>query len=87
MYFVIFIFSRDLLTVCRQLNLEDSVDDLMKELGADNTGRISFDEFVRRRTELQTEINELRNHGCGPLPEYLTTSSDNSLGVFFGNLS
>lgn len=72
--------SRDLLTICRQLNLEDSVDDLMKELGADKTGRISFDEFVRRRLELRTEINALRVHNYDPLLEYLPTSSDNSLG-------
>lgn len=78
--------SRDLLTICRQLNLEDSVDDLMKELGADKTGRISFDEFVRRRLELRTEINALRIHNYDPLPEYLPTSSDNSLGEIFQTL-
>ncbi|XP_050431525.1 colorectal mutant cancer protein isoform X1 [Adelges cooleyi] len=76
-----YIDSRDLLTICRQLNLEDSVDDLMKELGADKLGRISFDEFVRRRLELRTEINALRVHNYDPLPEYLPTSSDNSLGA------
>ncbi|XP_050522830.1 colorectal mutant cancer protein [Daktulosphaira vitifoliae] len=79
-----FIDSRDLLTICRQLNLEDSVDKLMKELGADKTGRISFDEFVRRRLELRTEINALRVHNHDPLPEYLPTSSDNSLGALSG---
>jgi len=55
----------------------------MKELGADNTGRISCDEFVRRRLELRTEINALRVHNYDPLPEYLPTSSDNSLGKIF----
>ncbi|XP_029348026.1 ras and EF-hand domain-containing protein isoform X1 [Acyrthosiphon pisum] len=79
-----YIDSRDLLTICRQLNLEDSVDDLMKELGADKSGRISFDEFVRRRLELRTEINALRVHIYDPLPEYLPTSSDNSLGALSG---
>lgn len=54
----------------------------MKELGADKSGRISFDEFVRRRLELRTEINALRVHIYDPLPEYLPTSSDNSLGKF-----
>lgn len=78
-----YICSRDLLTICRQLNLEDSVDDLMKELGADKSGRISFDEFVRRRLELRTEIDALRVHIYDPLPEYLPTSSDNSLGKIF----
>ncbi|XP_025194913.1 colorectal mutant cancer protein [Melanaphis sacchari] len=79
-----YIDSRDLLTICRQLNLEDSVDELMKELGADKSGRISFDEFVRRRLELRTEINALRVHIYDPLPEYLPTSSDNSLGALSG---
>lgn len=83
----LYVFSRDLLIICRQLNLEDSVDDLMKELGADKTGRISFDEFVRRRLELRTEINALRVHNYDPLPEYLPTSSDNSLGMTNGNVS
>lgn len=55
----------------------------MKELGADKTGRISFDEFVRRRLELRTEINALRVHNYDPLPEYLPTSSDNSLGKIY----
>lgn len=55
----------------------------MKELGADKMGRISFDEFVRRRLELRTEINALRVHNYDPLPEYLPTSSDNSLGMIF----
>lgn len=55
----------------------------MKELGADKTGRISFDEFVRRRLELRTEINALRIHNYDPLPDYLPTSSDNSLGNIF----
>lgn len=85
-WFIFHIFSRDLLTICRQLNLEDSVDDLMKELGADKTGRISFDEFVRRRLELRTEINALQVRNYDPLPEYLPTSSDNSLGKIYKSL-
>lgn len=76
--------SQDLLTVCRELNLEDSVEELMKELGADEHGRISYKDFLSRRLALRPEIEALR---CNPrlpretvTPEYLPTSSDNSLG-------
>lgn len=76
--------SHDLLSVCRELNLEDSLEDLMRELGADENGRISYQEFLRRRIALRPEIDALRSsstsntrHQC---TEYLPTSSDNSLG-------
>jgi hypothetical protein len=68
----------------------------MRELGADETGRISYDEFLRRRLSLRVEIDALRrqqrkqDHGqrCHntnmsqrpPEPDYIPTSSDNSLG-------
>ncbi|XP_034235458.1 colorectal mutant cancer protein [Thrips palmi] len=80
-----FIDSQDLLSVCRELNLEDSLDELMRELGADENGRISYQEFLRRRIALRPEIDALRSsstsntrHQC---TEYLPTSSDNSLGA------
>lgn len=76
-----YIDSQDLLTVCRELNLEDSVEELMRELGADENGRISYEEFLRRRLALRPEIDALRNapqpHAT---PDYLPTSSENSLG-------
>lgn len=80
------IFSQDLLTVCRELNLENSVEELMRELGADEHGRISYQEFLRCRLALRPEIEALRSgkHKTSPhhthTPEYLPTSSDNSLG-------
>lgn len=78
--------SQDLLTVCRELNLENSVEELMRELGADEHGRISYQEFLRRRLALRPEIEALRagKRRGSPhhthTPEYLPTSSDNSLG-------
>ncbi|XP_015434832.1 PREDICTED: colorectal mutant cancer protein [Dufourea novaeangliae] len=85
-----FIDSQDLLTVCRELNLENSVEELMRELGADEHGRISYQEFLRRRLALRPEIEALRSgkHRTSPhhthTPEYLPTSSDNSLGTVSG---
>lgn len=61
----------------------------MRELGADEHGRISYQEFLRRRLALRPEIEALRSgkHSSSPhhthTPEYLPTSSDNSLGIFF----
>lgn len=85
-----FIDSQDLLTVCRELNLENSVEELMRELGADEHGRISYQEFLRRRLALRPEIEALKSgkHRTSPhhthTPEYLPTSSDNSLGTVSG---
>ncbi|XP_044580956.1 colorectal mutant cancer protein [Cotesia glomerata] len=86
-----FIDSQDLLTVCRELNLEDSVEELMQELGADESGRISYQEFLRRRVALRPEIEALKsgkNKSTSThlthTPEYLPTSSDNSLGTVSG---
>ncbi|XP_043524545.1 colorectal mutant cancer protein isoform X3 [Frieseomelitta varia] len=85
-----FIDSQDLLTVCRELNLENSVEELMRELGADEHGRISYQEFLRCRLALRPEIEALRSgkHRTSPhhthTPEYLPTSSDNSLGTVSG---
>ncbi|KAL6423766.1 hypothetical protein ACFW04_010323 [Cataglyphis niger] len=80
-----YIDSQDLLTVCRELNLENSVEELMRELGADEQGRISYQEFLRRRLALRPEIEALRagKRRSSPhhTPEYLPTSSDNSLEV------
>ncbi|KAK0159334.1 hypothetical protein PV328_010221 [Microctonus aethiopoides] len=83
-------FSQDLLTVCRELNLESSIEELMRELGADESGRISYQEFFRRRLALRPEIEALRsgknksNSLHTHTPEYIPTSSDNSLGTVSG---
>lgn len=56
----IFIFSQDLLAVCRELSLEDSLDELMQQLGADSQGRISYEQFLNRRLALRPEIDALK---------------------------
>lgn len=82
----------DLLMVCRQLNMEESVAEIMGQLGADDRGRISFQDFTRCRMQLVSEIrkeeghlsllssdSEKRKH-----QEHVAswpTSSENSLGV------
>lgn len=50
------------MAVCRQLNLEDCVGEIMEQLGADENGRISYSEFLRRRMQLINEINALTLH-------------------------
>lgn len=79
--------SQDLLSVCRELNLEDSLDELMRELGADENGRISYQEFLRRRLALRPEIDAIRSNSTSNIrhqcAEYLPTSSDNSFGKCF----
>lgn len=52
--------SQDLLAICRELSLEDSLDELMLQLGADSQGRISYDQFLRRRLALRPEIDALK---------------------------
>ncbi|XP_076995047.1 colorectal mutant cancer protein isoform X2 [Tamandua tetradactyla] len=78
--------------VCRQLNMEGSVAEIMNQLGADENGKISFQDFTRCRMQLVREIKKeevelfmksdnscnkkLRNRIAA-----LPTSSDNSLGA------
>ncbi|XP_052412965.1 colorectal mutant cancer protein isoform X4 [Carassius gibelio] len=51
-----YINRNDLLMVCRQLNMEDSVAEIMGQLGADERGNISFEDFTRCRMQLLNEI-------------------------------
>ncbi|CAH2296212.1 colorectal mutant cancer isoform X1 [Pelobates cultripes] len=53
-----YISRNDLLMVCRQLNMEESVAEIMHQLGADETGKISFQEFTRCRMQLVREIRK-----------------------------
>lgn len=48
----------DLLMVCRQLNMEGSVAEIMGQLGADERGKISFEDFTRCRMQLVNEIRK-----------------------------
>ncbi|KYB29288.1 hypothetical protein TcasGA2_TC032176 [Tribolium castaneum] len=56
-----YIDSQDLLAICRELSLEDSLDELMLQLGADAQGRISYEQFLRRRLALRPEIDALKH--------------------------
>ncbi|XP_052454582.1 colorectal mutant cancer protein isoform X1 [Carassius gibelio] len=53
-----YINRNDLLMVCRQLNMEDSVAEIMGQLGADERGNISFQDFTRCRMQLLNEIRK-----------------------------
>lgn len=70
-----FSFSQDLLAVCRELSLEDSLDELMLQLGADAQGRISYEQFLKRRLALRPEIDALKG------PTLRDTASENSQGL------
>lgn len=70
-------FSHDLLTICRELSLEDSLDELMQQLGADSQGRISYEQFLRRRLALRPEIDAIKSS------KLADNASDNSQGIVF----
>ncbi|XP_010985818.3 colorectal mutant cancer protein isoform X1 [Camelus dromedarius] len=88
-----YISRNDLLMVCRQLNMEESVAEIMNQLGADENGKISFQDFTRRRMQLVREIrkeevglSEKSDNCCKKkkLRDRIAswpTSSDNSLGA------
>ncbi|XP_061285871.1 colorectal mutant cancer protein isoform X1 [Bos javanicus] len=65
-----YISRNDLLMVCRQLNMEESVAEIMNQLGADENGKISLQDFTRCRMQL---IREIRKEEIG-----LSEKSDNS---------
>lgn len=85
------LFSRnDLLMVCRQLKMEDSVAEIMHQLGADENGKISFQEFSKCRMQLVREIRKeevdlsddsCKNKLCDRIASW-PNGSDHSLGGF-----
>ncbi|XP_043920406.1 uncharacterized protein LOC122795990 [Protopterus annectens] len=91
-----YISRNDLLMVCRQLNMEESVAEIMHQLGADENGRISFADFTRCRMQLVREIRKEEVHLSVKSDDSGTkkilrdriaswpTSSDNSLGALSG---
>ncbi|XP_013911434.1 PREDICTED: colorectal mutant cancer protein [Thamnophis sirtalis] len=91
-----FISRNDLLMVCRQLNMEESVIEIMHQLGADEHGKISFQDFTRCRMQLVREIRkeevELSVKVDDPCKKKTLrdriaswpTSSNNSLGALSG---
>nr|XP_019583356.1 PREDICTED: colorectal mutant cancer protein isoform X2 [Rhinolophus sinicus] len=88
-----YISRNDLLMVCRQLNMEESVAEIMNQLGADENGKISFQDFTRCRMQLVREIRkeevglfEKSDNSCKKkkLRDRIAswpTSSDNSFGA------
>uniref|UniRef100_A0A8D9B249 Colorectal mutant cancer protein n=1 Tax=Cacopsylla melanoneura TaxID=428564 RepID=A0A8D9B249_9HEMI len=72
-----YIDSHDLAAVCQDLNLNYCLDDLLQELGADQNGKISYQEFLQKRLSLKPEIDALRKKDS----DYLRTNSDISLGA------
>ncbi|XP_075703413.1 uncharacterized protein LOC142681683 [Rhinoderma darwinii] len=88
-----YISRNDLLMVCRQLNMEDSVAEIMHQLGADESGKISFHDFSKCRMQLVREIRkeevDLSDDLCKKkkLHDRITswpTGSDHSLGALSG---
>uniref|UniRef100_A0A4W3JVX2 MCC regulator of WNT signaling pathway n=2 Tax=Callorhinchus milii TaxID=7868 RepID=A0A4W3JVX2_CALMI len=91
-----YISRNDLLMVCRQLNMEESVAEIMHQLGADENGKISFEDFTRCRMQLVSEIRKEEGElsvksddSCKKrkLRDRIAswpTSSDNSLGALTG---
>ena len=51
--FSLFVYRQDLERICDDLQLEESVDDLMHQLGANSDGRISYAQFLLCHKHLQ----------------------------------
>ncbi|KAM4879107.1 colorectal mutant cancer protein isoform 1-T1 [Sylvia borin] len=91
-----FISRNDLLMVCRQLNMESSVAEIMYQLGADENGKISFQDFSQCHMELvqeikkeEVELSVKSDDSCKKkkLRDRVAswpTSSNNSLGALSG---
>ncbi|XP_060617887.2 colorectal mutant cancer protein isoform X1 [Anolis sagrei] len=91
-----YISRNDLLMVCRQLNMEESVAEIMQQLGGDENGKISFQDFSRCRMQLvreirkeEVELSVKSDDSCKKktLRDRIAswpTSSDNSLGALSG---
>ncbi|XP_025915686.1 colorectal mutant cancer protein isoform X1 [Apteryx rowi] len=91
-----YISRNDLLMVCRQLNMEESVAEIMHQLGADENGKISFQDFSQCRMQLvreirkeEVELSVKSDDSCKKknLRDRMAswpTSSDNSLGALSG---
>eukprot|EP00076_Gallus_gallus_P046382 XP_413971.4 colorectal mutant cancer protein isoform X1 [Gallus gallus] len=91
-----FISRNDLLMVCRQLNMEESVAEIMHQLGTDENGKISFQDFSQCRMQLvreirkeEVELSVKSDDSCKKkkLRDRIAswpTSSNNSLGALSG---
>uniref|UniRef100_A0A8C9W4L2 MCC regulator of WNT signaling pathway n=1 Tax=Scleropages formosus TaxID=113540 RepID=A0A8C9W4L2_SCLFO len=90
-----YISRNDLLMVCQQLRMEDSVTEIMDQIGADKSGKISFEDFKRCHMKLHTEIRKeegelslksdnLDKKALQDNTSCWPASSNNSLGVLSG---
>nr|XP_033784983.1 LOW QUALITY PROTEIN: colorectal mutant cancer protein [Geotrypetes seraphini] len=91
-----YISRNDLMMVCRQLNMEGSVAEIMHQLGVEENGKISFPAFTRCRMQLLREIRKeqvevlvmstsdsCRKKKLNRITSW-PSSSGNSLGVISG---
>uniref|UniRef100_T1J7U0 EF-hand domain-containing protein n=1 Tax=Strigamia maritima TaxID=126957 RepID=T1J7U0_STRMM len=74
------VLTNDLLTMCKKLNMEEDVEEIMHQLGFDEGGRISYREFVRCRYQLKNEINALQDTSCDN-HKHWQACSENSEGM------
>lgn len=56
-----YIDSNDLQSVCQELDMEDVLQDILVELGADENGMVSFEEFLQKRLALKSDIRALKD--------------------------
>lgn len=93
---ILLFISEDFIFMCRQLNLEDSAEEIMQQLGMNSQSRISFNDFIRCRSHVMSEMEpplyiedtgmDSDNSGLAKqrtmatLTSWPTMSSDNSLG-------
>lgn len=56
-----YIDSRDLATICEDLNLVGCIESLMRELGADEEGKISYGQFLETQKSLRPKIKAIRH--------------------------
>ncbi|KAL5019871.1 hypothetical protein ScPMuIL_002763 [Solemya velum] len=50
----------DFITMCRELNMEDAAAEIMAQLGMESNSRISFDDFIRYRSQVMREAEQTK---------------------------
>ncbi|CAG0888173.1 unnamed protein product [Darwinula stevensoni] len=73
-----YITCEDLLYICQELSLEDCFDDIISQLGMQMNSRISFEEFVKCRIALNSEIEALRQESSSAP----SATGDSSSGIY-----
>ncbi|XP_077283946.1 colorectal mutant cancer protein isoform X2 [Arctopsyche grandis] len=81
-----YIDSSDLEMVCQELELGQCVQELLTELGADRSGRVSYKDFLSRRKALRCQIEALKiadtTHSGGESSQDIPASASNSGNSF-----